>query len=150
MFLNVLLYALWPKFQVEFSFLGCFSALFLVRFRGVFRGHFYWKNVHLKRTYTVFSHLQFSLFVMTARRCCCCCCSRIELRNGKCADEVLMLARRFTWWLAEWRICRESRSLSRSLARKGGIPKIRYWQQNWFTCGSASGRGFFPRLGSLW
>ena len=37
MFHNVLFYAFWPNFE---SNLGCFSALFLVRFSGVFRGHF--------------------------------------------------------------------------------------------------------------
>ena len=30
-----------------------------------------------------------------------------------------MLARRFPGWLAEWRICSESRSLSRILTREG-------------------------------
>ena len=43
-----------------------------------------------------------------------------------------------------------SRRLSRILARKGGVRETSYQQQNWFTCGSASGRGLFPRLGSLW
>ena len=49
MFLNVLFYAFSPDFE---SNLGCFSALFLVRFRGVFRGHLYWRNVYLKHTCT--------------------------------------------------------------------------------------------------
>ena len=75
----------------------------------------------------------------------------MEAGKSSCAiDEVSMLARRFPRWFAERRICSESRSLSRILARKGGVREIRYLQQNWFTCGSASGRGLFPRLGSLW
>ena len=36
------------------------------------------------------------------------------------------------------------------LAGKEGVPKTRYQHQNWFTCGSASGRGLFSKLGSLW
>ena len=47
-------------------------------------------------THNKFSRLQFSLLMMTARRRCRCCCIRIELRNRKYADEVLMLARKFT------------------------------------------------------
>ena len=52
----------------------------------------------------------------------------------------------------EFELCisNESQSLSRILAGKGGFREIRYWQQNWLACGSASERGLFHRLGYLW
>ena len=50
MFLNVLFYAFWPNFE---SNLLCFSVLFLVRFRGAFRGHFYWKKRLFKQSYAL-------------------------------------------------------------------------------------------------
>ena len=83
---------------------------------GSFRGHFYWKNICFKNTYTVF----LLLFIVSSQF--------------------------FLPIIVEWQICSESPSLWRILARKGGVREI----QNWFTCGSASGWGLFPKLGSLW
>ena len=59
------------------------------------------------------------------------CChhkeAKLEAGKSSCAmEKVMMLARRFSRWLAEWPICSENRSLSRISARKGGVREIRY------------------------
>ena len=54
MFLNVSFYAFKPNFE---SNLGCFSALFLVRFRGAFRGHVFIRKTSIQSILTVLCSL---------------------------------------------------------------------------------------------